>query len=107
MDYQEVLDEIYRWRDGLCRTRQGIDVIHAMEERIKNEPDEAKLKPLYFILAQEHEAQGNHAAAEAIYRQDPIDEVYRWHENVERKRVGIDVIRAVEERKITRLWSAC
>jgi tetratricopeptide (TPR) repeat protein len=55
-------------------------------------------------LAEEHEAQGNHAAAEAIYRainrtdDDPIAEVYRWYEELERTSVGTDVIHAVEER---------
>ena len=32
MDYQEVLDELFRWRDRLYWTRQGIDVIRAIEE---------------------------------------------------------------------------
>jgi hypothetical protein len=98
MDYQEVLDELYRWRDGLHRTRQGIDVIRAMEERIRDESGKAKLEPLYFMLAQEHEAQGNHAAAEAIHLQDPINEVYIWYEEVERTSVGIDAIHVLTER---------
>jgi hypothetical protein len=98
MDYQEVLDELYRWRDGLHRTRQGIDVIRAMEERIKGEPGKAILEPLYFMLAQEHEAQGNQAAAEAIRQRDPINEVYRWYEDVERTSVGIEAIHVLKER---------
>ena len=98
MDYQEVLDELYRWRDGLHRTRQGIDVIRAMEERIKNESGKAKLEPLYFMLAQEHEAQGNQAAAEAIRQRDPINEVYRWYEDAERKSVGLALIHVLKDR---------
>jgi tetratricopeptide (TPR) repeat protein len=98
MDYQEVLDELRRWRDGLHRTRQGIDVIRAMEERIKGESGNAILQPLYFMLAQEHEAQGNYAAAEAIRLQDPINEVYRWYGDVERTSVGIEAIHVLQER---------
>ena len=98
MDYQEVLDELYRWRDGLHRTRQGIDVIRAMEERIRGESGKAKLEPLYSMLAQEHEAQGNYAAAEAIHLQDPTNEVYRWYEDVERTSVGIEAIHILRER---------
>jgi hypothetical protein len=98
MDYQEVLDELYRWRDGLHRTGQGIDVIRAMEERIRDESGKAKLEPLYFMLAQEHEAQGNYAAAEAIHLQDPINEIYRWYEEVERTSVGIEAIHILKER---------
>jgi tetratricopeptide (TPR) repeat protein len=62
------------------------------------------VKPLYLMLAEEHETQGNHAAAEAIYRaihnpdEDPIAEVYRWYAELEQTSVGIDVIHAVEER---------
>lgn len=99
MDYHhEVLDELFRWRDGLYRTRQGIDVIRAMEERIESESVKAKLEPLYFILAQEYEAQGNYTAAEAIHLRDPINEVYRWYNDVERTSVGIEAIHILEER---------
>ena len=98
MDYQEVLDELFRWRDGLHRTRHGIDVIRAIEERIEVESGTAILQPLYFMLAQEHEAQGNYDAAETIRLQDPINEVYRWYEDVERTSVGIEAIRALKER---------
>jgi hypothetical protein len=50
------------------------------------------------MLAQEHEAQGNHAAAEAIHLQDPTHEVYRWYEDVERTSAGLELIHALEER---------
>jgi tetratricopeptide (TPR) repeat protein len=98
MDYQEVLDELFRWRDGLHRTRHGIDVIRAIEERIEVEAGTLILQPLYFMLAQEHEAQGNYAAAEAIHLQDPTNEVYRWYEDVERTSAGRELIHALEER---------
>jgi tetratricopeptide (TPR) repeat protein len=98
MDYQEVLDELFRWRDRLHWTRQGIDVIRAIEERIENESGKGKLEPLYFMLAQEHEAQGNYAAAEAILLKDPINEVYLWYEDVERTSVGIEAIHVLQER---------
>jgi tetratricopeptide (TPR) repeat protein len=98
MDYQEVLDELFRWRDRLHWTGQGIDVIRAIEERIENESGKANLEPLYFMLAQEHEAQGNHAAAEAIRLQDPVNEVYLWYEDVERTSVGIEAIHLLQKR---------
>jgi hypothetical protein len=75
-----VLDELFRWRDRLYWTSQESDVIRAMEERIEVESGTAILQPLYFMLAQEHEAQGNYAAAEAIRLQDPVNEVYLWYE---------------------------
>jgi tetratricopeptide (TPR) repeat protein len=98
MDIREVLDELFRWRDGLHRTRQGSDVIRAMEERIEVESGTAILQPLYFMLAQEHEAQGNYGAAEAIRLQDPVNEVYLWYEEVERTSVGIEAIHVLQER---------
>ena len=98
MKCQEVNDELYRWRDGLYRTRQGIDVIRAIEERIQDESGTAKLEPLYFMLAQEHEAQGNYAAAEAIHQRYPLNEVYQWCEDLERTSVGLELIHALEER---------
>jgi hypothetical protein len=98
MDYEEVLDELLRWRDRLHWTRRGIDVIRAMEERIEVESGTAILRALYFRLAQEHEAQGNYAAAEAIHLQDPTNEVYRWYEEVERTSVGIEAIHILKER---------
>jgi len=98
MDYQEVLDELFRWRDALHRTRDGIDVIRAIEERIEVESGTLILQPLYFMLAQEHEAQGNYAAAEAIHLQDPTNEVYRWYEDLERTSAGLELIHALEER---------
>jgi hypothetical protein len=93
-----VLDELLRWRDRLHWARQGIDVIRAMEERIENASGNAILQPLYFMLAQEHEAQGNYAAAEAIRLQDPVNEIYRWHEDVERTSVGVEAIHVLQER---------
>jgi len=98
MDSREVLDELLRWRDRLHWTRQGSDVIRAMEERIEVESGTAILQPLYFMLAQEHEAQGNYAAAEAIRLQDPVNEVYRWYEDVELTSVGVEAIRVLQER---------
>jgi hypothetical protein len=98
MDYQEVTDELLRWRDGLYRTLKGIDVIRAIEARIEVESGRVIRETLYFILAQEHEAQGNDVAAEAIYLRNPINEVYQWYEDVERTSVGLDVIHAIEER---------
>jgi hypothetical protein len=99
MEYhEEMLKELYQWRDDLHRTCQGSAVVRAMERRIQDETDERRLKPLYFLLAQEHEAQGNYAAAEVSYHQDPIDEVHRWCEQLEKTSVGVDLIRAIEER---------
>ena len=98
MDHKRIIEEIYEWRTALYRAHRGIDIIRAMEERIKNEPDEAKLKPLNFVLAEEYETQGDHAAADAIRRQDPIDEVYLWVEDVERTNGGPELIEAIKER---------
>jgi hypothetical protein len=104
MDDQESREEIYRWRDSLLKRVGGIGLVGAIKERIRSETDGAKVKPLYLMLAEEHDAQGNHAAAEAIHRaiyhpdDDPIAEVYRWYEELERTSVGTDVIHAFEER---------
>jgi tetratricopeptide (TPR) repeat protein len=98
MDYQKVLDELFRWSDGLHRTRKGIDVIRAIEERIEVESGTLILQPLYFMLAQEHEAQGNYAAAEAIHLRDPTNKVYRWYEDVEGTSAGLELVYALKER---------
>lgn len=98
MDRKRIIEEIYEWRSELYRKHRGIDVIRAMKERIKNEPDEIKLKPLNFLLAEEYEAQGDHAAAQAIRRQDPLDEVYLWLEERAQAIDGTELTGVIEER---------
>jgi hypothetical protein len=98
MDYDEVIEELLRWRDGLHRTRRGTEIIRAIEERIEAESGRVILSVLHFMLAQEHEAQGDNAAAEAIRLRDPANEVYRWFEEVERTSVGIEAIQILKER---------
>jgi tetratricopeptide (TPR) repeat protein len=87
-----------RWRDVLRTSCTGAGVIRAIEARMEAESDPEKKQVLKFVLAQEHETQGNKAAAEAIYREDPRHEIGRWSDNLRRTRGHRAVIKAIEER---------
>jgi len=63
MGHHDLVDEIMDWHDELRRTRSGIDIIRAIEEKINKEADSVTRWHLNDVLAEEHAAQGNPAAA--------------------------------------------
>jgi hypothetical protein len=69
-----------------------------MEKRIEDESDPHRLEILNWFLANEHMAQGNEAAADAVRRRNRTDEIYRWHEEWRQNEPEIDIIPAIEER---------
>ena len=98
MGNQSLQIEICRWHNELLRTLSGVEVIHAIEERIATESDPKKLWILKFALAKEHEAQGNQIAANAIYNNDPGQQAHDWLRELRRTHVDIDIIPAIEQR---------
>lgn len=62
--------EIHLWYDEWRRTAPEVDVIPALEERIRNESDQRRLHALRYHLALEHQQRSNYAAAEAAYLAD-------------------------------------
>jgi tetratricopeptide (TPR) repeat protein len=90
--------EIARWHEELRRTHSGVDVIHAIEQRIQGEPDPKKLWVLKFALAKEHEAQGNQGAADAIYNNDPATQAHNWIRDLREIHADMDIIPAIEQR---------
>jgi tetratricopeptide (TPR) repeat protein len=94
----QLRDEIFRWRDELRRSATGDDVIRAIEGRLRAERDPIKLRLLRFALAQEHDAQGDKAAADAIYGEDPQDAAHRWYENLRRTHTSTQIIEALQDR---------
>jgi tetratricopeptide (TPR) repeat protein len=91
-------EEIVRWRDGLRTSHTGAEVIRAIAERMQAEPDPVKKRVVKFVLAEEHRAQGNKAAADALYREDPRDEVHYWYNDLLRTHEHDEIIEAIEER---------
>lgn len=91
-------DEIFEWRDKLRRSAMGDEVIRAIEARLQTESDPTKLRLLKFALAQEHDAQGNKAAADAIYGEDPQDAAHRWYEDLRRTHTNEEILGALEVR---------
>ena len=91
-------ENICKWRDDLYRRSQEIDVIRAVQEKIRKEVDRERLKHLYSILAEEYERQGSLVAARDLRRRDVTDELCRWHEELKRTREGAELTAAIEER---------
>jgi hypothetical protein len=98
MGYPESFNEIEHWCKELRRTHIGDGIIRAMEERIEEESDPHRLEILNWFLANEHMAQGNQAAAEAVRRRNPTGDIYRWHEEWRQTQPETDVIPAIKDR---------
>ena len=98
MGRQDLINEIIDWHDELRRTRSGAEIIHAIEEKIARESDAVNLRYLNILLAQQHEAQGNHAEAEEIYRRDPHYEIDRWHHELVWRNKGRKITGMIEKR---------
>jgi Protein of unknown function len=62
--------QIHRWYNDWRRDARDIDIIPALEERIRSEADAEKLHELRSLLALEHKERGNYAASEAVYLAD-------------------------------------
>src|SRR5262249_36924009 len=91
-------NELDRWRDTLRLTRDGEDVIRALEEMIGQEPDPVRLRILNLFLAEEYAAEGDDDGVEAVRRRDPGTEVHRWYDELCQTAAPADVISALEER---------
>jgi tetratricopeptide (TPR) repeat protein len=72
--------------------------VRAIQERIQVESDPVKLRILKFALADEYEAQGNKASADALYREDPRDEAHYWYNDLLKTHEHDEIIEAIEER---------
>ncbi len=98
MGYPESFNEIDRWCQELRRTHVGEDMVRALEERIEAESDPHRLEILNWFLAGEYEAQGDEAAAEAVRRRDPTEDIYRWHQEWLESPPDMDIIPFIEDR---------
>jgi hypothetical protein len=98
MSYAQRFDDLERWRDGLRRERGGPEVIRQIEDRIKSETDPRLIQILNRFLADEHDAQGNPEAADAVRRADPEQEILRWRDDWRERRSEDDLLAALEER---------
>jgi hypothetical protein len=90
-DFERGVEEAISWCHDLYRSgNRGADVIRALEERIRAEPDLATLKALQFVLNLERAAQRKRTLAESTGRPDPVDEMFRWIGVVDRIVPGIE-----------------
>jgi hypothetical protein len=64
------VDQIFRWYEEWRRQARDVDIVPALEERIRSEADAARLHQLRFMLASEHKERGDYAAAEAVQLAD-------------------------------------
>ena len=64
------IEPLIRWYKELCREARDVDIIPALEERIRRETDAARLHHLRFQLASEHQVRGDYAAADAVHLAD-------------------------------------
>jgi hypothetical protein len=95
--YAEVFDQINRWRDELRRAHPGGSVIRFLKGEIARESDPQRVEILSWFLADEHIAQGNPDAAEAVRRRRPSQEIFRWYDHWYENEPG-DIIVAIDER---------
>jgi len=98
MGYRESFEEICDWRDELHRSRAGMDLIDVIKARLKGESDGERQHLLRFILAQEYDAQGDRAAAKAVFHEDPTYQVHEWHRAMRETHDSLAIIEEVEER---------
>ena len=64
------IEQLVRWYREWRRDARGIDIVPALEGRIRTEPDAARLQQLRFMLASEYQERGDYAAAEAVQLAD-------------------------------------
>jgi hypothetical protein len=98
MGYPESFNELEAWRSELRRSLAGAELIRAIEERIARETDPERRHILEHLLLQEHVAQGNSAAVEAIRARDPMREIHRWRDEWRESHRELDIVPALEER---------
>jgi len=98
MGYRESFEEICDWRDEQSRVLAGAALVHAIEERIEREADPRKRRMLRYFLAREYKAQGDSAAAKAVFDQDPVHQIEDWHLEFSRTHNGPETICAIEEK---------
>ena len=98
MGQQDRINEIMDWHDELRRTRSGIDIIRAIEEKINKEADSVTRWHLNDVLAEEHAAQGNHAAAREIRQRDPRYEIGQWYRELVMSNRGRKITPMIEKR---------
>ena len=98
MGWHSLIDEVMDWHDGMRGTLSGTAMIRAIEEKRDNEPDEIKHWYLNYLLAEEHEAQGNHAKAEEIYQRDPHYQIDHWHHELVLINRGRKITPMIEKR---------
>ena len=79
MGQYDLIYEIMDWHDELRRARCGVEIIRAIEERMKQEIDPATFWCLNDVLSEEHGTQGNDAAAQEVRQRDPRYEIGHWH----------------------------
>lgn len=96
--YPESFNEIEAWLEHLRRAYSPAQVIHAIDDRIGQESNPERLRILNSFLAKEHLAQGNNAAAEAVWANDPVDEVYRWYAEWDEEESSAVVVAAIKDR---------
>jgi tetratricopeptide (TPR) repeat protein len=96
MPYVEIYNAIHRWHGELRRSLSGPEIIQALERRLEQEQDPETSEIVRSALAREHIAQGNKAAAKALFEDDPVSRIHRWELLLRRRRS--DLVRAVERR---------
>jgi Protein of unknown function len=64
------IEPLIRWYEEWRRDSHDVDIVPALEERIRTETDAARLRHLRFLLASEHQQRGDYAAAEAVHLAD-------------------------------------
>src|SRR5262245_48996181 len=98
MGHHDLVDEIMYWHDELRRTRSGIDIICAIEEKIDKEADSVTRWHLNDVLAEEHAATGNHAAAREIRKRAPRYKIGQWYRELVMSNRGSKITPMIEKR---------
>jgi tetratricopeptide (TPR) repeat protein len=67
---QSPYHEIDRWHHQLVSSNRGRKITPIIEKRLEKESNRFRIERLRWMLALEHQREGNYAAAEAIYLQE-------------------------------------
>jgi tetratricopeptide (TPR) repeat protein len=67
---RDPVEEIYLWHQEWQQSQPDMDIIPAIEDRIRRESHPSRLHVLRYLLADAHRDRGNYAASEAAFLAD-------------------------------------
>src|SRR3982074_3665059 len=67
---RDPVEEVYLWHQEWQQSQPDMDIIPAIEDRIRRESHPSRLHVLQYLLVDAHRGRGNYAASEAAFPSD-------------------------------------